>query len=778
MGSRQFYQAGWVKCLAVLAIVLILVPIIMRPVLVKLLENGGFEQASIEAININWFTGVVAIEGVSLTREGEPKLSLGLLRVDFEWLGLLQGELSASSAEISDVKFAVIQRPDNVWEVLVPIALAGDEPKPEASEQVSLPKLGLTELLLRNIDVRIDTEYASGQLSVEKLALHRLSSWQNHLSAASLAAAWNGAPIVLELNARPFQSNPELQGDIHIEGIDLRALSGVLPKDVSDIAGRLNIDVAITLERDSHGVLSVDLSTDLAAAELGVNYRNLALNLAATRWVGDVSLELQQQSVSYQLTGDLGVDQLSLKDHKQSMDLLLFDALKLQALSIDQQQDISFEQLSITELSAVKAPQASHYWLNNKWLLLDQLALQVAVSQPSLTLAALTMKGAEYNLAVTKQGEINGLEALDAALQPLLDSTAEAPKGQGDSTQTLPLLVRLDQLSVEQSLVAFQDQRFKKPYNNQLHIDNFLLGQLDQEKPKQASPLQLDARLGEFSTINVNGELSPFTSPLSVALVGDILSLPLPEISPYAEAYLGYQLMTGHYDHHLDLSLANNSLDMKNKLKLRRLELKPVNKNSAEKMSEGLGVPLPLALNMLRDRKGVIDLSVPLKGGIDTFNIGIDDIIKTALIKALQTGSMSYLQLALQPYGAAILAADLLVDQVTTIRFDPVLFQPGSVDLALQAIPYVEKLQGMLREREGLSLSLCGRASMADQLQLNPDANDEMEEQLEEQLLDLATRRANTLKRQFVEAGIQGERLYVCKSAYDDNAVTGVVLSM
>ena len=780
MINQSFYRTRWFKAVAGLIVTLLLIPVILRPVLVEVLLDNGFEEASIDNIGINWFTGVVTIEKLSLGRDGSPKLSLGLMRMDITWLSLLQGELAAESAEIEDVVFAVIQRPDKSWDIVAPIPAGSDEEQIDDTEAVNLPKLGLGEFKLRNAQVQVETDFASGLLKIDSLELQRLSSWQDRISDLSVKASWNGAPINIDIGAKPFQKNPAVKGRIVAKGLPLSTIGAALPADIADFTGKLDMNIDVDLERDSRDILSGQFAIDLTLAELALKYRNIDIALAQFHWGGDMSLALEAEGPLYQVAGSSELKQLAIKDYKQPIDLLQFESLVLKSLVLNEQLNVSFEQLDVNELSAVKVAQASRYWLTNKQLQLKQLHLQ----GQALSLASVAVDGAHYNLTLNKQGDLQDRTALQAAIKPLLpEPTTDEPGSELDSdsdpeASESALQMLLGELLVTHSVVNFEDQRFKKTYENQLYLDQFSLVNLDQSKPNQLSPLQLQARVGEFSSINFTGDLTPFTEDLSLALKGKIAALPLPQISPYAEAYLGYQFMTGQYDHTIDLAIANNELKMDNNLKLRRLELKSVDEKSAEKMAEGLDVPLPLALSMLRDRKGVIDLDVPLEGKLDEFDVGLDDIINTALVKALKHGSMSYLQLALQPYGAAVLAADLLVDQVGTIRFEPVMFVAGTTALEQDAQPYVEKLKGMLLEREGLSLSLCGRSTLADHAHLSPVKQPVSPEHLDKALMTLASDRAKTLKRDFVEAGVASDRLYLCKPDYNETAIAGVIVSM
>jgi len=173
MFNRQFYRARWVQALAAFVLLLLFLPVIVRPILVEVLLDNGFSEVEIDNIGVNWFTGQVTVEQVALGSDGQAKLSVGLIRLELSWLALLRGELLAEEAEITDVQFAVIQRPDNSWDIVVPLT-PGQQQNPETAEPVALPKLELSSLELKRADIHIQTEYAAGYLAVKSLSLEHI----------------------------------------------------------------------------------------------------------------------------------------------------------------------------------------------------------------------------------------------------------------------------------------------------------------------------------------------------------------------------------------------------------------------------------------------------------------------------------------------------------------------------------------------------------------------------------------------------------------------------
>jgi hypothetical protein len=100
-------------------------------------------------------------------------------------------------------------------------------------------------------------------------------------------------------------------------------------------------------------------------------------------------------------------------------------------------------------------------------------------------------------------------------------------------------------------------------------------------------------------------------------------------------------------------------MDGKNRLTLRGLVLAPVDNAAREQLQSRLSLPLGTALEMLRDRHDTHTPNLPVSGDVDSTEFDISDAVSTAVSKAVKKASLTYLTVALQPYGALISSAKL-----------------------------------------------------------------------------------------------------------------------
>ncbi len=128
-------------------------------------------------------------------------------------------------------------------------------------------------------------------------------------------------------------------------------------------------------------------------------------------------------------------------------------------------------------------------------------------------------------------------------------------------------------------------------------------------------------------------------------------------------------------------------LDGKVDLILRQLELGKVDSQSG--LQSQIPVPLDTALNTLRDKNNTIKLTIPIEGNMNDPKFDVRDAINQVLATALKTGALSYLQHALQPFGALIAAAQYAGEAVSRVRLNPrgIRGRSGDVDRDWRGVP-------------------------------------------------------------------------------------------
>ena len=166
----------------------------------------------------------------------------------------------------------------------------------------------------------------------------------------------------------------------------------------------------------------------------------------------------------------------------------------------------------------------------------------------------------------------------------------------------------------------------------------------------------------------------------------------LPPASPYTGKFVGYNISKGKLGLSLDYKVANRKLDAKNNLVLDQFTF-------GDKVASPVAThaPVRLAVALLKDRHGVIDIDLPISGSLDDPHFKV----WPAVLKVL--GNL-VVKAATAPF-SVIAAAFGGGDQLSRVDF-----AAGGATLDDDAQRKLRSLGKALEERPGLSLEIEGAA--------------------------------------------------------------------
>jgi len=314
---------------------------------------------------------------------------------------------------------------------------------------------------------------------------------------------------------------------------------------------------------------------------------------------------------------------------------------------------------------------------------------------------------------------------------------------------------------------TFNDQTVKPNFRQSLTLTEGEILHVDISQPEQATTVRLKGRDDHYTTFSVEGEGKPFASSLAVKLKGRIENFDMPPTSPYLAKLLGYRITTGQLDSDVSMQIENNELQGELDLHMNQLQLKPEDPARIEEFQSKTVMPLNTALSLLRDKNDNINLKLPISGKLDDPQFAFNDVLNTALGKALKAGSISYLKHLLQPYGALITVVQLAGEVAGQINLDPVLFAAGSSELRPEAGEYLGKI-GQLVTQKALNIRLCGFATTNDLITISKGKEQAIPPAGHPALEALAKQRAEGIKLLLVQSyGVQPKQLFVCHPELD-----------
>jgi uncharacterized protein involved in outer membrane biogenesis len=259
-------------------------------------------------------------------------------------------------------------------------------------------------------------------------------------------------------------------------------------------------------------------------------------------------------------------------------------------------------------------------------------------------------------------------------------------------------IVKMGPISLVNGKVYFSDRFIQPNYSADL---SELTGRLSQFSSQttdgavQLADLDIRGRAEGTAALEITGKVNPLAKPLALDIKGRVRDLELPPLSPYAIKYAGYGITRGKLSVDVQYTvLPNGQLTASNQIVLNQLSF-------GEKV-EGApnSLPVKLAVALLADRNGVIDLNLPISGSLNDpqFSIGpvIWKVITNLVVKAI-TSPFSLLANAMGGGGESLSSVE---------------FAAGSSVLTPAAQQGLDKVVQALLDRPALQMTVQGTASL------------------------------------------------------------------
>ena len=200
---------------------------------------------------------------------------------------------------------------------------------------------------------------------------------------------------------------------------------------------------------------------------------------------------------------------------------------------------------------------------------------------------------------------------------------------------------------------------------------------------------ELKGRAAGTALLEISGQLNPTARPLALDIKAKATDLELAPLSPYAGKYAGYAIERGKLSMDVAYKIdADGKLEARNQVILNQLTF-----GDKIESKDATKLPVLLAVALLKDRNGVIDINLPVSGSVNDpkFSVGgiIVKVILNLLVKALTA------PFALLSGGGA--------DDLSVVEF-----QPGTAVMTASGTGAIDKVAKALTERPALKMTVTG----------------------------------------------------------------------
>ena len=277
-----------------------------------------------------------------------------------------------------------------------------------------------------------------------------------------------------------------------------------------------------------------------------------------------------------------------------------------------------------------------------------------------------------------------------AGLTAAGSASAAAPGPRQSRLANLPVDLLLGEAAFTNGRVEFNDRFIRPNYSAELSDLYGRIGGFDSRATEPAN-LQFSGVVAGTGVLSIEGKVNPAVEPPALDVKAKATGIDLPGLTPYAAKYAGYPIKRGKLSVDVAYKIdSDGTLAASNKIIVNQLTF-----GEKTDSPDATSLPVLLAVSLLQDRYGVIDIDLPLTGSLDDPQFSVGALILKAIGNLLT-------KVLTAPFSVLAGAGG---DDLSVINF-----APGSVSIDDAGQKTIDQVATALADRPLLKLSVLGVA--------------------------------------------------------------------
>lgn len=430
------------------------------------------------------------------------------------------------------------------------------------------------------------------------------------------------------------------------------------------------VDMDMGLTVNTTGVIQVDgqIGLDPINATLNLEISDIGLTpfqpylttqharLALTNGKASLKGEFQyhsqpkdQPAMAY--TGTLGLHTLALVDRELNQDLYTWDSLTFGGVSL-------------------------------------------ALDPTSLTIAQIVQRKPAQHVSIRPDGTVNILSLMRGFKKISAEGQAsKEPQADSNDSASQPIPIQIDSIQVHDGTITFADRSLKPPVSTGIYqIRGSILNV--STKPGEIATVRIKGKVDNAAPLLIRGKIQPLSDKRDGQVALTLKGLDVTTESPYSRKFSGFPIKKGNLSLNLLYKISDQQLQAQNHIQLDQLAF-----GDHAESPDATSLPLPFAVALLKDRKGMIDIELPVEGDLNDPEFSFGGVVLTVFVNLITKAATSPFALIGGLIGGN--EEDLQVVQ----------FSPGTVNLSPDQEAKLQSLAKALDARPGLALEVTGTAS-------------------------------------------------------------------
>ena len=335
-----------------------------------------------------------------------------------------------------------------------------------------------------------------------------------------------------------------------------------------------------------------------------------------------------------------------------------------------------------------------------KWKSLDLGGIQFSLQPMQLRINEITFAEFYARMILGADGKLNlqKLAVQKTAAGEANETKPANPAEPAGATPSGEKQVSIGKINLRGGNVYFSDFFVKPNYSANL---TGVEGSISELKPETPGDIAIQAKLDNAAPVDIAGKINPLSKDLYLDIAADAREIELNPMSPYSVKYVGYGIERGKLSFKVKYRLEHRKLEAENQIILDQLTFgERVESPTATKL------PVLLAVALLKDRNGVIDVNLPISGSLDNPEFSVGGIILRIIINIITRAVTSPFALLGAAFGGGS------GGELSYIEFDY-----GRSNLTQSAEAKIKTIATAMNNRPALKLDISGRVDPVNDLE-------------------------------------------------------------
>jgi Domain of Unknown Function (DUF748) len=323
-----------------------------------------------------------------------------------------------------------------------------------------------------------------------------------------------------------------------------------------------------------------------------------------------------------------------------------------------------------------------------RWDQLVATGIEYDAARSRLLVKQIAARRPYARVIIASNGTVNITEVLKPVSAPASGGKVEAAaKTAEPSKPTNPLDVRIGLVRIDKGAAHFADFSLTPNFATGIQELSGTVTGLS-SKPGSRAKVDLDGKVDAYAPVTIDGEVNYLSADSYTDLKLAFDNMELTTFTPYSGKFAGYRIEKGKLSVRLAYKVENRKLDAQHKVILDQLQL-----GERVESKDATSLPVKLAIALLKDRNGVIDLDLPVTGTLDDPKFRLGPLIWKVVVNLVTKIVTAPFALIGKLFGGG--------DEVNQLQF-----AAGSSEPQGESTARIESVGKAMRERPALQVEV------------------------------------------------------------------------